>query len=130
MMHEEFEKMVSYRVSYKVYHEIIEPMYEATDLSKQEFASVVNFRDYHKKQESRCVEQMRQIASVLRDSNFQLASYVSRLDSLLDSLQDIRGYDNEHLYPNATYVWKVHGNHPYPAEVDLYGDHVERWALV
>lgn len=42
MMHEEFEQLAGYRVTYDDYHNIIEPMYMATTLSKQDFIETLN----------------------------------------------------------------------------------------
>ena len=130
MMHEEFEKMAGYRIAYKYYHEIVEPMYMASDLSKQEFIALVNFRDYATLKEKQIVEQMRQIAGVMHDSDETFnETYLARLNNLLDSLKDVRGFDNEPMYPNAKYKWGLHGDHPFPAHLDLHGDHVEMWSL-
>lgn len=53
MMWAEFEEIAGYRVSYKDYSEIIEPMYVATNLSKQDFVKVINRKAFEiKKQES------------------------------------------------------------------------------
>ena len=37
MMYEEFEKLAGYEVSYEDYVNVIEPMYTAVNLSKQDF---------------------------------------------------------------------------------------------
>ena len=42
MMHEEFEQLAGYRVTYEDYQNIIEPMYMATTLSKEEFIETLN----------------------------------------------------------------------------------------
>lgn len=42
MMYEEFTKIAGYRVSYDDYKNIIEPMYNATNLSKYEFTKTLN----------------------------------------------------------------------------------------
>ena len=42
MMHHEFETIAGYEVSYETYTNIIEPMYMATNLTKQEFVKLLN----------------------------------------------------------------------------------------
>ena len=44
MMYEEFEKIAGCRVSYEDYNNIIEPMYMASNLSKQEFVKTLNLK--------------------------------------------------------------------------------------
>ncbi len=51
MMHHEFEELAGYEVSYKTYTEIIEPMYMATKLSKQEFIKTLNRKAFEMKRE-------------------------------------------------------------------------------
>lgn len=45
MMHREFEELSGITVSWKVYHDIIEPMYIAADVDKREFVKMLNL-DY------------------------------------------------------------------------------------
>ena len=42
MMKDEFEALAGYRVSFEDYSKIIEPMYMATELSKEEFVKVLD----------------------------------------------------------------------------------------
>ena len=48
MMHEEFEKLAGYEVSYEDYHNIIEPMYMATNLSKVDFIKCLDPKRFSK----------------------------------------------------------------------------------
>lgn len=51
MMHHEFEQIAGYEVSYEDYTNIIEPMYMATNLSKQDFVKTINRKAFEKKPE-------------------------------------------------------------------------------
>ena len=51
MMHHEFEQIAGYEVSYEDYTNIIEPMYMATNLSKQDFVKTINRKAFEKKAE-------------------------------------------------------------------------------
>ena len=42
MMWKEFEELAGYEVSFETYNNVIEPMYMATNMSKQEFVKVLN----------------------------------------------------------------------------------------
>ena len=47
MMWEEFEKIAGYEVTYEDYTNVIEPMYNATNLSKQEFVKVIDRKRFY-----------------------------------------------------------------------------------
>ena len=54
MMYQEFENIAGYEVSYDDYTNIIEPMYMATNLSKQEFVKCLDRKQFdlnYKKQQ-------------------------------------------------------------------------------
>jgi len=72
MMHHEFEQIAGYEVSYEDYHNIIEPMYMATNLSKQEFVKVIDekrFSIQYKKAQLKksLLKQMKEIAQIMKD---------------------------------------------------------------
>lgn len=67
MMHKEFEEIAGYEVSYEDYTNIIEPMYMATNLSKQEFVKCLNRKQFdlgYKKQQykKQLLKEMKSIA--------------------------------------------------------------------
>ncbi len=68
MMWEEFEKIAGYEVTYDDYHDVIEPMYMATSLSKQEFVKCLDYKrfslNYRKQQ---MLKEMRKIAQGIFD---------------------------------------------------------------
>ena len=51
MMHHEFEELAGYEVSYDDYTNIIEPMYNATNLSKREFVKTLDRKRFELKRE-------------------------------------------------------------------------------
>lgn len=59
MMRSEFEKIAGYEVSYEDYTKIIEPMYNAVELTKQEFVKTLNRKqfdvNYKKAQEKKAL---------------------------------------------------------------------------
>lgn len=44
MMKEEFERLAKIEVSYETYSKVIEPMYIAADIPKQEFIKLLNLK--------------------------------------------------------------------------------------
>lgn len=51
MMWSEFEELAGYEVDYNTYTNIIEPMYNAVELSKQDFIKILNRKALEKKKE-------------------------------------------------------------------------------
>ena len=58
MMQQEFEKLAGYEVSTSDYHDIIEPMYMAVNLSKQEFVKVVDKKRFALKTKSQIISEI------------------------------------------------------------------------
>lgn len=72
MMHKEFEQIAGYEVSYEDYTNIIEPMYMATNLNKQEFVKCLNRKQFdlnYKKQQykKQLLSEMQTIAEEMYD---------------------------------------------------------------
>lgn len=70
MMHHEFEELAGYEVSYEDYANIIEPMYMATNLTKQEFIKCIDekrFSIQYKKNQLKksLLKQMKELAKVM-----------------------------------------------------------------
>ena len=68
MMYKEFEEIAGYEVSFEDYNNIIEPMYMATNLSKQEFVKCLNRKQFdlnYKKQQlkKQLLSEMKAIAN-------------------------------------------------------------------
>lgn len=68
MMKEEFEKLAGYEVSWKDYNEVIEPMYMAVSLSKQEFVQCIDRKRFALKTEAQLVREMRKLAKHLMET--------------------------------------------------------------
>lgn len=67
MMKHEFEQLAGYEVTYEDYSKVIEPMYMAVNLSKQEFVKVIDrkrfdFRAKEKAEKKAMVKAMKEIA--------------------------------------------------------------------
>ena len=67
MMKHEFEALAGYEVSSKDYHDIIEPMYMATDLSKQDFVKCIDRKRFALPTKVEMLRSMRKEAQHLYD---------------------------------------------------------------
>ncbi len=69
MMWQEFEELAGYEVSYKDYHEIIEPMYMAVpNVSKQEFVKMIDKKRFALKTKAEIIREMKKIAKHLYET--------------------------------------------------------------
>lgn len=74
MMHKEFEEIAGYEVSYEDYTNIIEPMYMATNVSKQEFVKMLDKKAFALPTKKQMVNEMKKIAKFLFE-NCGISSY-------------------------------------------------------
>lgn len=85
MMWQEFEQIAGYEVTYSDYHEIIEPMYMATNLSKQDFVKCLDSKRFSLKyRKQQMVKEMKQIARHLAETCEHYTDYdaIHRLENL------------------------------------------------
>lgn len=61
MMHEEFEKLAGYEVSNEDYNNVIEPMYMAVNMSKQDFIKCLNRKQFDKNYKEKQIKRQLQI---------------------------------------------------------------------
>ena len=84
MMKYEFEALAGYEVSYEDYNKIIEPMYMATDLSKEEFVKTISKKRFALKPLNKIVKEMKECAKSLKESCTHYTDYETkdRLEAL------------------------------------------------
>lgn len=68
MMQQEFEELAGYEVSFEDYNNIIEPMYMATNLSKQEFVKVIDKKRFALKTEKQIIAAMKKEATHIQET--------------------------------------------------------------
>ena len=66
MMKTEFEKIAGYEVSFDDYYNIIEPMYMATNLNKQEFVKTLNKARFALKTKAELLNEIKKLAKQLK----------------------------------------------------------------
>lgn len=81
MMWNEFEEIAGYEVSYETYTNIIEPMYNATNLSKQEFVKTLNKKAFALPTKKEMIREMKKIANFLF-KNCGISSYYKEEEKL------------------------------------------------
>lgn len=122
MMWEEFEKLAGYEVTYQDYSEIIEPMYMATKLSKEEFVKCIDRKRFALPTKAQMVREMKKEAQHLFDicgsySDFEseqklekiARAYAKRFFNVIDTVESksyfyfLRGYEYPELKRGCTY---------------------------
>ena len=121
MMKAEFEKLAGYEVSNEDYNKIIEPMYMATDLSKEEFVKVIDKKRFALKTKKQYIAEMKKIAKHLYDTCQQYYDSESRekLKALADEYVT-RFYNGiaDNMFDS---VEKPYTTCYYPKTVEIYG---------
>lgn len=75
MMKQEFEELAGYEVTCDDYYEIIEPMYMATNLSKQEFVKTISKKRFALRPLKSIVKEMKQIAQEIEEKCSHVYTY-------------------------------------------------------
>jgi len=85
MMKFEFEQIAGYEVSTHDYIQIIEPMYMASSLSKEEFVKTLNKKRFALKPLKSYIKEMKKLAKELKESCTHYTDYdkKEKLDSII-----------------------------------------------
>ena len=136
MMQKEFESLAGYEVSYEDYVNIIEPMYMATDLPKDEFVQCINKKRFALVPLKTIVKQMKECAASLKETCTHYTDWDTKeeLNRLIEEYIQRRfgEYSNQVAYGiNEKEKFTCY----YPVSVDIYGDknsfkHIERIQLL
>jgi len=120
MMKHEFEQIAGYEVSATDYYDIIEPMYLATNLSKEEFVKTLSKKRFAVKPLKSFIKEMKKLASELKESCTHYTDYEKKekLDSIIKEYI-VRKY-TEHLnikfHVEEKELWSCY----YPKSVTIY----------
>lgn len=107
MMKHEFENIAEYEVSNEDYYNVIEPMYMATTLSKQEFVDTLNKKRFALKTKKQMLNEMKKLAEHLKESCTHYIDTESK-DELCRMMEE--------------YIERFHFG-----VCNFYFDHTERW---
>lgn len=117
MMKYEFEQIAGYEVSDKDYNEIIEPMYMATNLDKQEFVKTLDKKRFALKPLKKIEKEMKQIAKHLAETFTHYTDYKAKdaLKALAQEYTDRIGAKGYII--NYEQKWSCY----HPISIDIYG---------
>ena len=115
MMWKEFEEIAGYEVSYEDYHDIIEPMYMATELSKTEFVKTLNKKRFALPTKAEMLRSMRKEANHLYEICGHYSDYESeeKLDKLAKKFAE-RFFGIDWAHDLESYVYFLR-EYEYPA---------------
>lgn len=129
MMKHEFERIAGYEVSWTDYNNIIEPMYMATNLTKEDFVKTLDKKRFALKPRSWYVKQMKEIAQHLKKTCEHYTDYeaVDKLKALADEwLARKQGYGYN---IDTRYTYEHLGNGrgcTYPIGIEFYSKEYAR----
>lgn len=123
MMKLEFEKLAGYEVSDDDYNKIIEPMYMATYLTKEEFVNVIDKNRFALKTKEQLVRKMKRLAEQIKANCEYYTDYeaIEKLNALAEEYKErvlAYGYVINSKY-TLEYLGECRGC-SYPAEIDFY----------
>ncbi len=106
MTHTEFMTLAGYEVSYTTYHDIIEPMYMATEVTKEEFVKMLNKKYFALRSEKQILKDMKACASRLKETCDHFIDWETKdkLDHLCEEMTERLGchayltYDEQTLF--------------------------------
>lgn len=136
MMKHEFEALAGYEVTFEDYNNIIEPMYMATNLSKQEFVNVIDrkrfdFRAREKAEKKEMIKAMKEIAKERAQNCEHFCDYEAE-----NKLMEIARTFRKKYYPEDLGYWldieRLHWGNistscTYPANLVIYRKYRGEW---
>ena len=123
MMKHEFEELAGYEVSTEDYDKIIEPMYMATNLTKQEFVQTINKKRFALKPLKKIVKEMRECAASLKETCTHYTDFETkdRLEALINEYigrkYNIAGVKYASYGISEEMLWTCY----YPVSVEIFG---------
>lgn len=117
MMQYEFERIAGYEVSTEDYNNIIEPMYNATDLDKWDFVKVIDRKRFDLgAKKKNLIKKMREIAKHLKDTCTHYYDGEAR-DELTKAVEEYQKLIGAYGYIiNVADFWSCY----YPKKVEFY----------
>lgn len=118
MLKREFERLAGYEVSNEDYVEIIEPMYMATEMSKEDFVKCISKKRFALKPRTKYIEEMRALAKYYKENCYRifLGDIRDRLDNLTNEyIKRYYGNDAGYHYNNKERYAAY-----YPSEIMIY----------
>lgn len=118
MMYEEFENLAGYEVSRSDYINIIEPMYMATTLDKEEFIKCLDKKRFALKAPKSYIKEMRKLAAILKENctHYTDTETKEKLNQIITAYIERMDYRSVHFFINERELWSCF----YPVEVVIF----------
>ena len=125
MMKHEFEALAGYEVSVADYDNIIEPMYMATELSKEDFVKVISKERFALKSRDELIQEMKELAGHLKDTcdHFTDIEAEEKLNELAEEYKERFGPYKGGFFLNTKHTLEHLGHCrgcSYPAELEIF----------
>lgn len=125
MMKHEFEALAGYEVSVADYDNIIEPMYMATELSKEDFVKVICKERFALKSREEIVQEMKELAGHLKKTcdHYTDVEAEEKLRELAAEYKERFGPYKGGFFLNTRHTLEHLGDCrgcAYPAELEIY----------
>lgn len=121
-MQVEFERLAGRRVSPEMYKDIIEPMYMATDISKEDFVKLINIEAVALPDPKKLVAKMRKICKHMKEtcnSYFDLDEQVELLETIDKYIEVVYGGDVKYAL-KMEFAWECERGCRYPRKVEFW----------
>lgn len=118
MTYNEFMTLAGYEVSFEDYNNIIEPMYTAINLSKDEFVKVIDKKRFALKTRKQMQNEMKKIANHLTETFTHYTDYEAKekIQNIADEYTK-RFYGNSYsCYINYEMKWSCY----YPTNIEIF----------
>ena len=114
MMHEEFERIAGYRVSYETYTDIIEPMYMAVNVDKETFCKMLNKKAFALPTRRELINRMKALAHHLAETCEHYTDYDAKQE--LEKVFNTFGKQFHHIDPCkwSTGGWHTSSGYTFP----------------
>lgn len=90
MLKNEFEDLAKIEVSYEDYKNIIEPMYMATNLSKQDFINTLNLKRFALKSKKQLINELKMLVKDIEETCCNYTNYeaIAKIESIIEELKE------------------------------------------
>ena len=118
MMKNEFEKLAGYEVTDEMYYNVIEPMYNACPLSKQDFIKLLNKKEIALTPLNKIYKNMCFLANTIKANCAHFTDYETK-----EALEKLADEYTKRLHAYNYYIDEAEFNHStcyYPIKVVIY----------
>lgn len=124
MMKQEFEALAGYEVTDKDYYEVIEPMYMAVEMTKQEFVKVIDKKAFALPTKTELVHSMKKIVEKMVEKLGHCNAYdeEEELNKICRTYAKRFGFDNFYYKMGYEYP-RLYRGCSFPYAVVFYNDH-------